>query len=129
MSAFQKRLYAKQKCLSTVILPVCYIQMSWRLFLDRWHSSCARTTFSRMLERNGRLETGLKFFKSFTSNPGFLKRGLTTAVFKQSSTMPVVREVFMILVITGTRTSWYCLERGGGTGSRFQIFEAVFKIS
>ena len=34
----------------------------------------------------------------------------------------------MILVMTGTRTSRYCLVRGVGIGSRL-LFEAVFKIS
>ena len=51
------------------------------------------------------------------------------ADLKHSGTMPVVREVFMILAITGTRTSRYCLVRGVGIGSRVQLFEAVFKIS
>ena len=104
-------------------------QTSRRLFLDRWDSSCARTTFSRILERNGRLETGLKFFRSFTSSPGFFSRGLTMADLKQSGAMPVVREVFMILVMTGTRASRYCLVRDVGIGSSLQLFKAVFKIS
>ena len=43
--------------------------------------------------------------------------------------MPVVREAFMILVMTGTRTSRYCLARGVGIEWRLQLFEAVFKIS
>ena len=47
------------------------------------------------------------------------------ADLKQSGTMPVVREVFMILVMTGTRASRYCLVRAVGTGSRLQLFEAV----
>ena len=51
------------------------------------------------------------------------------ADLKQSGTMQVVREVFMILVMTGTRTSWYYLVRGIEIGSRLQLFEAVFKIS
>ena len=50
------------------------------------------------------------------------------ADLKQSGTMPVVREVFMVLVMTGTRTSRCCLVRGVGIGSRLQLFEAVFKI-
>ena len=79
--------------------------------------------------RNERLKTGLKFFKSFTSSPGFLSRGLAMADLKQSRTMPVVREIFMILVMAGTRTSRYCLVRGVRIGSRLQLFEAVFKIS
>ena len=48
------------------------------------------------------------------------------ADLKQSGTMPVVREVFMILVMTGTRISRYCLLRGVGIGWRLQLFEAVF---
>ena len=51
------------------------------------------------------------------------------ADLKQSGTMPVVREVFMILVMTGTRASTYCLVRDVGIGSRLQLFEAVFRIS
>ena len=39
------------------------------------------------------------------------------ADLKQSGTMPVVREVFMILVMTGTRASRYCLVRYVGIGS------------
>ena len=49
------------------------------------------------------------------------------ADLKQSGTMQIVREVFMILVMTGTRTSRYCLGKDVGIGSRLQIFEAVFK--
>ena len=48
------------------------------------------------------------------------------ADLKQSGTMPVVREVFMILVMTRTRASRYCLVREVGIGSRLQLFEAVF---
>ena len=51
------------------------------------------------------------------------------ADLKQSGTMPVVREVLLIVVKTGTRSSRYCLVRGVGIGSRLQHFEAVFKIS
>ena len=51
------------------------------------------------------------------------------ADLKQSGTMPVVREVFMILVMIGTRASRYCLVRDVGIGSSLQLFEAVFKIS
>ena len=51
------------------------------------------------------------------------------ADLKQSGTMPVVREVFMILVMTGTRATRYCLVRDVGIGSRLQLFEAVFRIS
>ena len=51
------------------------------------------------------------------------------ADLKQSGTMPVVREVFMILVMTGTRAPRCCLVRDVGIGSRLQLFEAVFRIS
>ena len=51
------------------------------------------------------------------------------ADLKQSGTIPVVREAFMILVTTGTRTSEYCLVIGVVIGLRLQLFETVFKIS
>ena len=51
------------------------------------------------------------------------------ADLKQSGTIPVVREVFMILVMTGMRASRYCLVRDVGIRSRLQLFEAVFRIS
>ena len=51
------------------------------------------------------------------------------ADLKHSGAMSVVREVFMILVMTGTRTTRYCLVRDVEIGSRSQLFEAVFKIS
>ena len=51
------------------------------------------------------------------------------ADLQQSRTMPVVRKVFMILIITGMRTSRYCLVRSVGIGSGLQLFEAVLKIS
>ena len=38
------------------------------------------------------------------------------ADLKQSGTMPAVREVFMILVMTGTRACRYCLVRDVGIG-------------
>ena len=44
------------------------------------------------------------------------------ADLKQSGTMPVVREVFMILVMTGTRASRYCLVRDVGIGSKIITF-------
>ena len=50
------------------------------------------------------------------------------ADLKQSGSMPVVREVSMILVMTGTRISRYCLVRDVRIGSRLQLLEAVIKI-
>ena len=50
---------------------------------------------------------------------GVLHRGLTVAVLKQTGTVPVVRDqVFVILVMTGARTSRHCLVRGVGTEAR-----------
>ena len=51
------------------------------------------------------------------------------ADLKQSGTMPVVREVFMILVMTGTRASRYCLVRDVGIGSSLQLLRQFSKIS
>ena len=54
-------------------------QTSQRMSLDRWDSSSAGITFTSISERNGGLETGLKFFKLFI----FFRRDLTAAVLKQ----------------------------------------------
>ena len=51
------------------------------------------------------------------------------ADLKQSGTMPAVREVYMILVMTGTRAARYCLVRDVGIGLKLQLFEAVYRIS
>ena len=64
-----------------------------------------RTTFSRILDRKGRLEMGRQFFKRFLSSDGFFNRGLTMAVFRSGGTMPVVRDVLMMFVMVGKRMS------------------------
>ena len=47
------------------------------------------------------------------------------ADLKQSGTMPVVREAFMILVMTGTRASRYCLVRDVGHEQRITVFVSL----
>ena len=43
------------------------------------------------------------------------------ADLKQSGTIPVVREEFLILVMTGTRASRYCLVRDVGQGQDYNF--------
>ncbi len=50
------------------------------LFCFKWTRSCAATTFSSTLERNGSLEMGLYLSKTSGSKVDFLRRGLMTAV-------------------------------------------------
>ena len=64
-----------------------------------------RTTFSKILDRNGRLEMRRQFFERFLSSGGFFNRGLTMAVFRSCSTMPVVRDALMVFVMVGKRMS------------------------
>ena len=47
-----------------------------------------------------------KIFFFFLSSGGFFNRGLTTAVFSSRGTMPVVRDVLMIVMV-GRRMSWF----------------------
>ena len=46
------------------------------------HITGHRTSFSMILEINGRLEIGRKFFSSLGSRLGFLRRGKMTALLK-----------------------------------------------
>ena len=67
--------------------------------------SVVENDFFKVLDRNGRLEMGIQFFKRCLSSDDFFKRGLTTAVFRSRGTMPVVRDVLMMLVMVGKRMS------------------------
>lgn len=50
------------------------------------------TTFSRIFERNGRLEIGQRLLKLLGSEPGFLSIGVTAADLRDDGTEPEVRE-------------------------------------
>ena len=85
--------------------------ISSRSFSDRCFCSCIETTFSRILERKGRFDTGRKFFKSLGFSPGFFNRGFTMACLDWGGTAPEQRELFTILVIRGSRLERHSLVR------------------
>jgi hypothetical protein len=51
------------------------------------------------LERNGRWETGRKFFRSLGSREGFFSKGITIADLNTEGKIPVDRELFTTEVI------------------------------
>ena len=119
LSALQRGLpVTLSKNVSVLILPTCWLTNFAVVVFGQVGFKLCQDNFFKYFERNGRLETGLNFFKSFTSRPGFLRRGLTVAVLKMSEIMPVVREVFMILVMTGTKMYRHYSVRGVGIKSR-----------
>ena len=54
--------------------------------------NCLKTIFSRILLRKGRLEMGLKLFRTEESKLLFFRRGLTRAVLSSDGKIPVSRE-------------------------------------
>ena len=51
-----------------------------------------------------KFDTGLKFFISFVSNPGFFKSGVTIACLNWGGTIPVEREALTINMINEARS-------------------------
>ena len=74
-----------------------------------------------ILEINGRLEIGRKFFSSLGSRLGFLRRGKTTALLKAWGNKPELREEFISAVSEGRRQSSISSRSGVGMGSREQV--------
>ena len=95
--------------------------ISSRSFSDRCFCICVKTTFSRILEMKGRFDTGRKFFKSFGSSPDFFNIGVTTACLNGGGTIPEQRELFIILVIRGSRSERHSLAKEVGMGSNMQV--------
>ena len=50
-----------------------------------------------------RFDTGLNFFISFVSSPGFFKSGVTIAYLNWGGTIPVEREALTVNVINETK--------------------------
>ena len=72
-------------------------------------------------------DTGLKFFLSFVSSPGFFESGVTIACLNWrggggGGIIPVEREALTINVINETRSSRHCLVMKVGIGSSTQLF-------
>ena len=94
---------------------------SKRLLWERWEWSCDATVFSRILDRNGRLEMGRRLLKSCGSAFGFLRMGEMAADFKDEGNIPEEREEWMMVVMSGAREGRHALTRAEGRGSRWQV--------
>ena len=66
--------------------------MSNAQLTSRKSFNCLKTTFSRILLKKGRLEMGLKLFRTEESTFIFFRRGLTRAVLSSDGKTPVSRE-------------------------------------
>lgn len=86
--------------------------------LSRCWVNCWSTNLSRILDRRGRLETGLKLLSSVVSRPGFFSKGVTCPTLRQSGTTHFFKELFMIVHQSGARDHFNFLIRRGGMGSR-----------
>lgn len=91
---------------------------SSRLMLSMCWVSCWSTHLSRIFERKGRFETGLKLFSSVMSRPGFFSKGVTCPTLRQSGTSLFFKELFMNVHQSGARVLFSFLVRRGGMGSR-----------
>ena len=82
-----------------------------------------------ILEINGRLEIGRKFFSSLGSRLGFLRRGKMTALLKAWGNKPELRDEFISAVSEGRRQSSISSRSGVGMGSREQVLGTDFAIT
>ena len=82
-----------------------------------------------ILEINGRLEIGRKFFSSLGSRLGFLRRGKMTAFLKAWRNKPELRDEFISAVSEGRRQSSISSRSGVWMGSREQVLGADFVIT
>ena len=82
-----------------------------------------------ILEINGRLEIGRKFFSSLGSRLGFLRRGKMTALLKAWGNKPELRDEFISAVSEGRRQSSISSRSGVGMGSREQVLGTDFSIT
>ena len=82
-----------------------------------------------ILEINGRLEIGRKFFSSLGSRLAFLRRGKMTALLKTWGNKPELREELISAVSDGRRQSSISSRSGVGMGSREHVLGADFMIT
>lgn len=71
---------------------------------------------------------GRKFLNT-ESRPYFFSRGITTASFQLTGKIPETKEVLIIFVITGIRSSIQDFSSGVGIGSRQQDVDFEFPVS
>ena len=87
--------------------------------------------FSMILEINGRLEIGRKFFSSLGSRLGSLRRGKMTALWKAWGNKPELRDEFISAVNEAQKTIKYFQQKWSGdrierTGFRGRLRDHKF---
>ena len=76
--------------------------LSSRLLSIRWSTRRAATTFSMTLDKNGRLETGRKFFNISGLSELFLSNGLTIADLCSKGKWPEDKQRLTMWAMTGS---------------------------
>ena len=93
-----------------------------------WSSNWIETAFSIILDRKGKLDTGLKFLKVGSASV-FFGRGITTACLNSSGISPCMSDMFITWLILGNSISIQSFSNGVGIGSRLHDFGAADKIN
>ena len=120
---------AKQKCLSTVILPVCWLANFTEVVFRQVEFKLCQDNLFKNFGEKWKIRDRPKVFQIIHIKSWLLKWRFDYGWLETVRDYASCERVFMILLMTGTRTSRYCLVRGVGIGSRLQLFEALFKIS
>ena len=92
-----------------------------------WSSNWIETAFSIILDRKGKLDTGLKFLEVGSASV-FFGRGVTTACLNPSGISPCMSDMFITLLILGNSISIQSFSNDVGIGSRLHDFGAADKI-
>lgn len=95
------------------------------MFLLRKSLSCLKTTFSRILLKNGRLDIGLKLPRTEPSSFPFLSSGFMMADFRAMGKMPVDREQFTISNTSSVKQSKTLLKNHVGIGSSEHVEDFI----
>ena len=92
-----------------------------RLLEVRWVLSCEATARSSIFDMKGRLEMGRKLLGLSGLRPGFLMMGVTAASLRVWGTEPELREVLIMVVMSGEITGRQSLMSVEGMGSKVQV--------
>ena len=92
-----------------------------------WSSNWIETAFLIILDRKGKLDTGLKFLEVGSASV-FFGRGVTTAL-NPSGISPCMSDMIIILLILGNNISIQSFSNDVGIGSRLHDFGATDKIN
>ena len=87
-----------------------------------------KNDFFKGFGQKRKVRDGTVVFRRFLSSDGFFSRGFTIAVSGSRGTMPVVKNMLMMLVMVGKRMSRLSYRSVVGMGSSSQDFAGVLLI-